>query len=165
MPDERKSPLDQALDLLVFAPLGLALTVGEELPKLVEKGRQRTTTQVTMARMIGQFVVAQGQKELKERLDGLTGNRPAPPPSTPPAAPVETESANGRNGTPTVRPPSPPVESLAIHGYDSLSAPQVVQRLGGLSPAELAAVSSYEEATRGRRTILSKVALLQAEHG
>jgi hypothetical protein len=52
---------------------------------------------------------------------------------------------------------------LAIPGYDTLSASQVVQRLGGLSAPELEAVHRYENAMRGRRTILSKVAQLQAE--
>ena len=42
---------------------------------------------------------------------------------------------------------------LAIHSYDSLSAPQVVQRLAGLSRDEVAAVRAYEAATSARRTI------------
>ena len=54
-------------------------------------------------------------------------------------------------------------ESLAIPGYDSLSASQVVQRLAGLSPEELELVGRYEDAHRGRRTILSKVSQLQSD--
>jgi hypothetical protein len=166
------SPLDRAVDLLVYAPLGLALTAKDELPKLVEKGRQRSTAQLTMARMIGQFVVTQGQKELTDRLTAFVGSRPSPPPpsSPPPAEPqpaepavVHTSGSNGANGQSRSAAPSPPVDALAIHGYDSLSAPQVVQRLAGLSVPELEAVGSYEETHRGRRTILSKVAMLQAE--
>jgi hypothetical protein len=57
----------------------------------------------------------------------------------------------------------PEVESLAIPGYDSLSASQVVQRLAGLSPSELSAVGRYEAATRGRRTILARVSQLQGD--
>jgi hypothetical protein len=45
---------------------------------------------------------------------------------------------------------------LAIPSYDSLSAPQVLQRLDGLSREEVAAVRVYEAATRGRRTILTR---------
>jgi hypothetical protein len=37
-----------------------------------------------------------------------------------------------------------------------------VQRLAGLSPDELEAVRAYETATRGRKTILSRVAQLQS---
>jgi hypothetical protein len=50
---------------------------------------------------------------------------------------------------------------LAIPGYDSLSAFQVVQRLAGLESHELEAVRAYESAGRGRRTILTKISQLQ----
>jgi hypothetical protein len=43
---------------------------------------------------------------------------------------------------------------LPIREYDGLSASQVVSRLTGLTPGELQAVRSYEEGSRGRRTIL-----------
>ena len=61
--------------------------------------------------------------------------------------------------------PTPPREDLGIPGYDALSASQVVQRLDGLAPAELEAVREYETTTRGRRTILSKIAQLQSGTG
>ena len=50
--------------------------------------------------------------------------------------------------------------TLAIPDYESLSASQVVPRLSSLSPEELAAVGTYEEAHRGRKTILNKIAQL-----
>jgi hypothetical protein len=56
----------------------------------------------------------------------------------------------------------PSADDLAIPGYDALSASQVVQRLGGLSREELAQVEAYEQAGRGRKTILSKIAQLSA---
>lgn len=51
----------------------------------------------------------------------------------------------------------PAVSSLAIPGFDTLSASQVVQRLAGLSGDELLAVRAYEGAGRGRRTVLHRV--------
>lgn len=166
MPED-KSPLEQALDLFVYAPLGFALTAREELPKLAEKGRERLTGQVTMAKMVGQMVVAQGQKEAEKAVRRLVstpapsaGPAPAPSPApVPPTAavrPPERASASG-NGAGL-----PPVDQLAIPGYDSLSASQVVQRLAGLSPAELDAVSRYESATRHRKTVLTRVSQLQS---
>src|SRR4051812_17503380 len=213
---EQKSPLEQLLDLLVYAPVGMAVTASEELPKLIEKGRTRITGQVAMARMMGQFAVTQGQqqaeklvKDATERLNDLgivPGARPtSPPPKQPvpatdaasggaPArhetaaaastastttatAPSASTSATGStategNGTqpagtngsqpPGARAAGPPAGDLAIPGYDSLSASQVVQRLAGLSGDELEAVRSYEAANRGRKTILSRVAQLQS---
>ena len=43
---------------------------------------------------------------------------------------------------------------LPIREYDGLSASQVVSRLTGLSSEELRAVRAYEEASRGRRTVI-----------
>ncbi len=51
----------------------------------------------------------------------------------------------------------PEVGSLAIPGFDTLSASQVVQRLDGLTRTELVSVRAYETATRRRRTILGRV--------
>lgn len=59
----------------------------------------------------------------------------------------------------------PAVESLAIPAYDTLAASQVVQRLSSLEPDELEAVRRYEIGTRGRRTILHRVAQLNAAGG
>lgn len=58
--------------------------------------------------------------------------------------------------------PHPEAATLAIPDYDGLSASHVVNRLAGLSAAELEAVRCYEAANRGRKTILSKVAQLQS---
>ena len=185
---ESKSPLEQALDLFFYAPLGLAITAGEELPKLVEKGRERVTGQVTMARMMGEMVVTQGQKEagklVRQAGDRLAdmGLVPARPVAdddegfdgvdAAPLAAVEPDVEPGlTSATSTVSTPAPvpstngggvpAVDQLAIPGYDSLSASQVVQRLAGLSGAELDAVAAYEAATRHRKTILTRISQLQ----
>ena len=70
-------------------------------------------------------------------------------------------SANGGRGVSTADGFVLDSAELAIPGYDSLSASQVVQRLAGLAPPELEAVRTYEAAGRGRRTILTKIAQLQ----
>jgi hypothetical protein len=59
------------LDLLVFAPVGVALTVVEDLPGLIGKGRQRFETDVQNARVLGKFVVTHGQREVVERVGKL----------------------------------------------------------------------------------------------
>jgi hypothetical protein len=81
---DHKSPLERALDVLVYAPVGLALTAAEELPGLIEKGRERVTNQVTMARVVGQFVANQGAQEAGKAVKQASGDvfrcggRPAP---------------------------------------------------------------------------------------
>ena len=54
-------------------------------------------------------------------------------------------------------------DSLAIPDYESLSASQVVPRLESLTDDELESIRQYEAANRARRTILSKIAQLQAQ--
>lgn len=184
------NPLDRLVDLVVFAPLGLVLKARDELPKLAAHGRDRFGAQSRVARMVGQMTVAQARRQLEDKLLRGPGEPPATPVPTPASAPAEPEEA-GRavpirdlgpeddhpvpaperapapvpDPFPSPPPPSPPPRSaddLPIPGYDSLSASQVVQRLPGLSPAELEAIKVYEEAGRNRQTILLRVAQLRA---
>ncbi|MFN0027310.1 MAG: hypothetical protein ACKV2O_09055 [Acidimicrobiales bacterium] len=81
-----------------------------------------------------------------------------PRPSRPAKAPARAESA-------AATPAELPVfeADLAIEGYANLSASQVVPRLATLSAAELASIDRFERDHRARRTILNRVAQLQAE--
>jgi len=183
---------ERVLDLFVFLPTGLVVTVAEELPRLADRGRERLGVQVNSARAVGRFAVKAGTSELKRRSDGLkrsgstpaggrtgttrTSGRPSParpiaptggaPPRLrtipyPPDRPAAGASVDATAGAPP--PPRkidahiPDVASLAIPGFDTLSASQVVQRLDGLNRTELVAARAYETSTRGRRTILSRV--------
>ncbi len=236
MPDDpQKTPLETLLELGLYAPLGLALAARDSLPDLIARGRQQVTSQVALAKMMGQYAVKEGEKDLRKRVEDVsqtlsslgilpapnpTPGSAAPAPGTVPTPPPETTgvatdgpsstngsapSTNGKaspagsgssgpgattattsattgaatsaaaaDGTPEAKakahakaqeqPDTPVVRSradLAIPGYDTLSASQVVQRLAGLSPDELEAVRDYESGTRGRRTILSKIGQLQ----
>jgi len=89
---EEKSPVDQVIDLLVFAPLGLAMTARTELPEMVARGRAQVEGQLTMARFIGQFAVQQGKVEVEKRLKSYT-DRPAPPEPAPTPAPAAPAAA------------------------------------------------------------------------
>ena len=63
---------------------------------------------------------------------------------------------------PETRSEPAPSADLAIPDYDGLAASQVLPRLDGLSPDELEAVRQHEAAHRARRTILGRIAQLQA---
>src|SRR5260370_4040030 len=142
--EQQRSPIDAALDLLFFAPVGLALTAREELPRLIEKGRSRVSGQVTMARMVGQFAVNQGGQEaekfVKQAAEALVGlgilpggpRRPAPSEAGPPAAARAGPGPNG-NAPPARAPRIADADALGIQGSDSPSASQVLQRPGGAS--------------------------------
>jgi hypothetical protein len=190
MADEPTLP-ERLLELALYVPVGLAAVVVEELPSLAEKGREKLGGQVQLARMIGKMAVSEVQRKVGRATS--KPNPPAPvvpsrpvataPPaasSSPPSQPRPPASA------PAARPPkaaaqrrpaatkaassgsvaeAPTAALLPIPGYDTLAASQVVQRLGSLRPEELDAVRRYEVATRGRRTILHRIAQLSSEEG
>lgn len=185
---EDRNPLESALDVFVYAPLGLFITVTEEMPRLVEKGRERLTSQLTTARMLGQMAAPQLQAEAEKLMRGVR-DRMAPPPAGPGRAPAPAGPPPGPTARPEP-PPGPPAAPavaasaaapaagtegngsvahagdsthLAIPGYDTLSAMQVVQRLAGLSHPELEAVRAYEATHRGRKTILHRAEQLLSE--
>ena len=88
---------------------------------------------------------------------------PAEPEAPSPVA-VVPDLPSAAGATPSLREEAaPPASSsgraphLAIPDYDELSASQVVDRLEGLRPDELAAIRDYESAHRGRNTILGKI--------
>src|SRR5947209_8440896 len=162
---DRKSPIHRALDVFVYAPLGLVVSAREMLPTLADKGREA----VTNARAMGEFALGMGQEEATKVVRNLFPDQrrsaTAPvhrEPSTGPASQTNAAFPSAVAGAHVARPfPSAPAAViLAIPGYDALSASQVVPRLEGLNPSELEAVRAYEESGRGRKTVLSRIAQL-----
>jgi hypothetical protein len=171
--DAESNPLQRALDLLVFAPVGVALTVVEDLPGLIGKGRQRFESDVQNARVIGQFVVTHGQRQLVARVgklfhrDGSDATSDTPDPLSKMAsvgtsaadAPVGAAAARTPAST-SLKPEADPADGAivegALAGYDTLSASQVVRRLESLGPDELRALHRHEASHRSRRTILNR---------
>lgn len=165
---ERQDPAEQILDLLVYAPLGLLFEARDLVPKLADKGRQRMGGQVTVARMIGELAVRQGQtraEKVIQRLREQQARSAAPGPAPDPGnghGPAPSAAATRSASSPASPGPSrAEASSLAIPGYDTLSASQVVPRLEGLSAGELDSIRAYEEATRARKTVLTRIAQLR----
>jgi hypothetical protein len=150
-PDAVKSPVGAMLDVFVFAPIGFALDARELVPKLAERGRN----QFALLKVVGQFVVNKGRADA-DRI--LTTKPPASPVSHAPTATARTAAPPRSRATAAS---SATASALPINNYDTLSASQIVPRLAGLRPEELALVRSYENAHRRRRTILGRIAQLQ----
>jgi hypothetical protein len=90
-----KSPAERALDLFVYAPLGLALSARDLLPDLVEKGRKQLTGQVNSARFVGQFAVKQGSKQANKAFERARATAEATLAERLDAAGVDTGARNG----------------------------------------------------------------------
>lgn len=150
----------QLLDLLVYAPVGIALEAVDNLPKYVERGR----SQVTIGRFLARTVAKRGSstvENLAERFvsdasqvvvdifgidlrpDG-EGVKAAEEAVVEPTAQVEPADAE-----------------LPIAEYDSQAAAQIVKLLGQLTSEELDAIEAHETDGRGRVTILRKIAQLR----
>jgi len=156
--NDRSAP-EQLADWVLFAPLGLALEARRLFPEMAARGRR----QILFTRTVGKYALRRGQA----RLDSLVGtglglvsgflptNGAAPP------AEGTTETATNLAAVDDLPADfGPDSDHLAIPDYDNLSAFQVMPRLEALDPTDLDAVRAYEESTRGRRTILNKIAQL-----
>ncbi len=170
-----EGPIRRTIDLCVFAPVGVAVSVVEELPDLIAKGRRHVEVHLGNALVVGRFVVARGQEQVSARIDELFASpehargRRAPRPraeeGTGAAArtPGGSGGGPGDTGRPDVDPAAAAVVASALADYDTLSASQVVRRLESLGPEELRAVQRYEASTRNRRTILHRAGQLLEE--
>jgi hypothetical protein len=190
MTDER-SAVDAVLDRLVYAPIGLVSDARTVLPQLAERGRMQAANAKMMGRFAIQMGSAEASKrmgglegQLRSMLvgfgflppevaveqsradDGEAGGGEEPSTPRQAAGPDDATKRAAPAGTrdePEERArPEPATVPLAIPEYDTLAASQVVSRLAGLRPAELEAVKQHELAHRGRKTILGKIAQLQA---
>lgn len=172
---EPKNPVERAVELFFYAPVGLAVAARDLVPVLVERGRRQVDPQVGVAHAIGQLAVAQGRAQAEKALErALTsasatlqqlGVLPSEAPSAEeeagPGATAPGPVAKAESPPPVRHRDGPSAVDLAIPDYDSLSASQVVPRLSSLTESELAAVRIYETEHRGRKTILSKIAQLR----
>jgi hypothetical protein len=155
--------LRRTLEACIFAPVGVAMNIAEDLPGLIGKGRDRVEQEISNARVAGEYVVGRFQRRVSARLDSLlhTGDGATP------EAPQQPGQTTPHAATPARRPAPDAADTAtlgaALADYDTLSASQVVRRLEGLGPEELRAVQRYESATRHRRTILNRANQLLEE--
>ena len=158
-----EGPLRRALDTCVFAPVGVVMSIKEDLPGLIDKGRGRVEQEISNAHIAGEYLVGRIQRRLSARLGDLlhSGGDAAPDTPAEPGPPRHVAAA------PSPRPAPDAADAAtlgaALADYDTLSASQVVRRLEGLGPEELRAVQRYEAATRNRRTILNRAGQLLEE--
>lgn len=201
--EDPKTPIDQALDVFVYLPIGFVLEFPRSIPRYIERGRRHFDAVIRIGRETipngaptEQFDRLQAQTRNTLRALGVVSGNGAngartPSPFSAPGSPSSRSSSSavaagrasvpGATPAPTDAEPSSPIsasasvtsiaapdepsidsDTLAIPDYDSLSASQVVPRLDSLSLDELELVRQYESAKRGRKTILSKIAQLQA---
>ncbi len=178
--DNELPDLEQLVDLLVYAPIGLLYEYQTVLPQLIKRGK----SQVQLARIVGQFAVKQGSKQVNRQsaqvaesalgvlagaLTDLGSSIGLAPPTSGAGPATEQEDASSSNGRSasneagdTAKPAGesdegPSAVRLPIAGYDQLTARSIVELLDDLTPAQLERVRRYEADNRNRKTVLSKI--------
>ena len=74
-----------------------------------------------------------------------------------------TKQASVKKAAPAIKAAAPRTGSLAIEGYDTLAASQIIARMEGLSTADLSAIKAHESSNRDRRTVLGRISQLLAD--
>lgn len=115
----------------------------------VETARNR----VIVARFVGQMAVDQLARSFRATLADVQRQRALAKPAD---AAVVASKDDGEAIVSLVSVEAP------FADYDSLPAAHVIERMGRLDRATVAAVQAYEQQRRGRRTILAKADLLLA---
>jgi len=167
MADEKgqSDPIEQLLDLLVYAPLGLVTQLDELLPGLIERGR----SQAVMARTIGEFAVRAGSEKVQGRADGaqkqletivrslldLAASRLASEPTQQEPTATTDEPVDGRTTAED--------SELPIAEYDQRKAAEIVPLLAKLSAEQRSVIGEYEALNRNRRTILNRIQQLGSD--
>ncbi len=152
MSEDENGPDDlaeQLLDLMIYAPIGLALEARELLPKLAERGRG----QIALTRLAGKVASDRGQSEARKVFDQvvefvgtvLAGEASDDGPQTD----DDMVDLTGDDS------------SLPISDYDTLSAPQLLPHLEPLDQSDLADVLAYEKTHRSRATVINRIKQLQ----
>ena len=184
-----EAPLDQWLEVFVYAPLGFALDARQLFPEFVDRGR----SQVVLARVVGKYAVQHGQTRRPSAasstartqvVGGAPGARLAARRSTSRTTrrrrrvrgravdlptsrrrrPRRAAAADRRPDRASATAAPPDAEpTLAIPDYDNLSASQVVPRLEGLDRRRARGrARATSRPPAGRKTILNKIAQLQS---
>lgn len=165
-----QDPIEQLIDLFIYAPIGLLYEYDEVRERLVKRGK----SQVQLARVVGQLAV-RGRRAAGEPNDvaetaaaaiakvvteigGLLGLTPdqrrestagSPPPSRPPSPhpALPQIPADGE----TTQPAAP------IADYEQLKAKEIIPLLDALSAEQRAVVRAQELDGRARKTVLAKL--------
>ena len=162
--DSAVDPIEQLLDLFLYAPIGLVAKGADSLPDLVQRGR----SQASNARVVGQFALGASNAKVRKSLADAEqhlhaflkivaeSSRVSTARSTASAAAGDTASAEPEAADDRL------IDDL-IPDYDSLTAAQVLPLLAGMTPAQLSRVETYELAKRSRKTVLNRIRQLRNE--
>lgn len=128
-----RGPLDKALDLGIFAPLGLALEFHKVVPELAEAGRR----QIAFSQSLGRAAIKAVLKSVDADANGAKRQPHARPGSV----------AKGGSGA----------ETRAVAGYEQLTAPAVIAMLDDCDDETIEWIKAHETTNKQRVTVLRAI--------
>ena len=124
----------------MLSPLNVVLLSRKTIDDLFDDAVRRGRLTRSDAQEMAQSLVVRGARATDDFLadvERMLGNR----------AEIEGDGDAGDGSVP----------NLPIANYDDLSAPQVQERLDGLTPAELRKLRDYEQRHANRKTVLDRI--------
>jgi hypothetical protein len=159
--DSAVDPVEQLLDLILYAPIGLVAKGIDAVPELAQRGRVNAAN----ARVIGQFALgatnAKARSAISDAEQHIAAFLAIIADSASPKRAATSEKAEGSTtaGQSTTD-ASDAVEDI-ISGYDAMTAAQVLPLLTTLDQTQRDRVEHYERSHRARKTILHRLRQLQ----
>ncbi len=139
---------DRVLDLVLYAPLGLALEAKDLIPKLADRGRG----QVALARLAGKIAAQQSPTGITRLVDELSD--------------VVASAVGLRQPSPEADLPEEDIEGheieLPIDGYESMAATELLELLEPLSDQDLSELLAFEQDHRARATVINRIRQLRS---
>jgi len=161
--DSAVDPVEQLLNLFLYAPIGLLSKGSEALPDLAQRGR----TQASNARVIGQFALGATNTKARQSLSEAEAHLQAflrivtesarPSPTKSESADASRTAGNNATANASVT----GVDDL-IANYDSLTAAQILPLLAPLPAEQLDRIEIHEQSQRARKTVLSRLRQLRS---
>ena len=161
--DSAVDPVEQLLNLFLYAPIGLLSKGSEALPELVERGR----TQASNARVIGQFALGATNAKARKSLSDAEAHfqeflRIVGESAHPSSKASESSSSSSSTKKATAEASvNHGVEDL-IKDYDNLTAAQILPFLAPLGAEQLDRIETYEQSQRARKTVLNRLRQLRS---
>ncbi len=176
---QEPKPLEQLIDLFVYAPVGMIYEYQNVIPTLVRRGK----SQVQLARVLGQMAARQGGGGIEGAVGLAMGSAVGGAAGLLARGISEFGSIVGLSDTDKAVPPvyevvdvaEPSVDkqypgpladgvadpnSFPIPDYDQLTAKEIIQILPDLKAAERDQIGRHEAVGQKRKTILAKLARL-----
>lgn len=154
-----EATLRQMVDVATAVPCELARRTWDTALGVAGRVTETVSTSVGLARSVGELALG--------GLFGIGASTATTPlaehlPSVLPTPSARPDVATERKHAPRGGRATSSAAELPLEGYESLAASHVVARLTRLSAEELVQVREFEQAHRGRRTILGKIEQLLA---